>query len=543
MMDCNTARQAVCVNETVFDSSVEIPLESDFMLPDYCPDIVKILKCLIHPCIKSCTPQGKQLCLEGVCSITVLYLGEDCAGRELRLRSIDCKLPYTKTIDLKAEAQKALVFDSDDSSYCNCRAVSKRRMELRAAVGHKICVVAASQQQAVTDTAQLEQTEGESPENQSGIQLRKKIAEQNAMIEQATECMDIREELELPKEKPAIRNLIFSRLCAVVSDDKLISGKIISKGELKISALYCPDSAEEQSAKPEQLEFVFPISGVIDAPEADDSCVCSVRYEVCEYELVPKSDGDGENTVLELRAQVLAKAMVYRKQQLTLADDCYSTRYICEGKKKNMGFLSLIDTVGQSCLYKGEAQLPDGVGNILIGWADTQQCPVRFVSENGEDKAVVQIHVNLCLLAQDEEGNVRFYDKTEQTECSFPLPKSDESASLLFLPRAEVTGFDYNRSGATAQLRCQIQVDGCICAMTRQNVLEDVTIDREKPIQREDDCSLTIYYADRGENLWEIAKRYHTGMSAVMEANAQAQLEENGDVSERQMLLIPILSE
>ena len=82
---------------------------------------------------------------------------------------------------------------------------------------------------------------------------------------------------------------------------------------------------------------------------------------------------------------------------------------------------------------------------------------------------------------------------------------------------------------------------GCISQLCQCSVMEQITVDEAKPIQREDDCSLTIYYADPGETLWDIAKRYHTGMQSVMEANAQIELSEDSSISGREMLLIPIL--
>ena len=45
-----------------------------------------------------------------------------------------------------------------------------------------------------------------------------------------------------------------------------------------------------------------------------------------------------------------------------------------------------------------------------------------------------------------------------------------------------------------------------------------------------------------GETLWEIAKRYHTAMQSVLEANSQLELSPQAGVSKREMLLIPILS-
>ena len=79
-MECNAIRQAVCANEVVYDSVVEVPLENDVILPDYCPDIVKVLKCTVNACVSSTQVQGRKMTLEGMCTVHLLYLGEDSAG-------------------------------------------------------------------------------------------------------------------------------------------------------------------------------------------------------------------------------------------------------------------------------------------------------------------------------------------------------------------------------------------------------------------------------------------------------------------------------
>ena len=74
-MECNAIRQAVCANEVMYDSVVEVPLENDVILPDYCPDIVKVLKCTVNACVSSTQVQGRQMTLEGMCTFHLLYLG------------------------------------------------------------------------------------------------------------------------------------------------------------------------------------------------------------------------------------------------------------------------------------------------------------------------------------------------------------------------------------------------------------------------------------------------------------------------------------
>ena len=51
-MELQIQKQSLCVNEFVFDSQTEQPIEVDLLLPDYCPDIQRILHydvcCLIR---------------------------------------------------------------------------------------------------------------------------------------------------------------------------------------------------------------------------------------------------------------------------------------------------------------------------------------------------------------------------------------------------------------------------------------------------------------------------------------------------------------
>ena len=42
-MEYKLKKDRIAVCEIAFDSFTELPIESDLLLPDYCPDIVKVL--------------------------------------------------------------------------------------------------------------------------------------------------------------------------------------------------------------------------------------------------------------------------------------------------------------------------------------------------------------------------------------------------------------------------------------------------------------------------------------------------------------------
>ncbi len=60
--------------EVVFDGCQEQPVDLTLSLPDYCPDIQRILKCQIYPCITSKSIVGDSLEVNGNTMLRILYV-------------------------------------------------------------------------------------------------------------------------------------------------------------------------------------------------------------------------------------------------------------------------------------------------------------------------------------------------------------------------------------------------------------------------------------------------------------------------------------
>ena len=70
--------------------------------------------------------------------------------------------------------------------------------------------------------------------------------------------------------------------------------------------------------------------------------------------------------------------------------------------------------------------------------------------------------------------------------------------------------------------------------MDNFKVINDISADEGNP--RRKDASLTLYYADEGESIWDIARNYCTSVDAIKLENDLSE-----DVlQKRGMLLIPM---
>ena len=73
-MEYRLQKESCHVSESVLEATKEMPIDLDLSLPDYCPDIEKILKCRVSPQISGRSLSGDMLELEGNALISLYYL-------------------------------------------------------------------------------------------------------------------------------------------------------------------------------------------------------------------------------------------------------------------------------------------------------------------------------------------------------------------------------------------------------------------------------------------------------------------------------------
>ena len=76
-MENKCIKTSVFANENILEDFCEQPIDVDFTLPDYCPDISKIFKCKAVARIVSKGINGNSITVEGNVCITLLYCDKE----------------------------------------------------------------------------------------------------------------------------------------------------------------------------------------------------------------------------------------------------------------------------------------------------------------------------------------------------------------------------------------------------------------------------------------------------------------------------------
>ena len=191
--------------DPVFDGSFEVPIDTEYNLPDYCPDIQKVLKCRVVPELSSYGVSEDTLRCEGVCDIRVLYL--DAKGETLRC--CDFTKEFSAAIKVRSAQEKAVAWVRASVEHITCRAVNARRLDLHLAVSLKALAVVQRQEQLTSGL------EGE------GIQVRGERHSVSQAVNALSHQFALEDRLPLKNGKPPMESILRKEISCRVTDCKL----------------------------------------------------------------------------------------------------------------------------------------------------------------------------------------------------------------------------------------------------------------------------------------------------------------------------------
>lgn len=510
--ECN--HESVCINEVVFDGNLEQSIELDHLLPDYCPSIFKILKCRLTPKITSERISDDKLYIDAIVSIKVLYIAEESN----EIRTIDQKIIFSKTADLRVNAEHPMIRTTAKCDYVNCRVVNPKRLDIRGAVSIHCYVT----DQKCTDII--------SHATGIGIQLQKHTLQAGGIKKSASKQFTVREELEIGAGKPAIDTVLSSDAVCITGDIRLINNKVICKGEALLHTLYLP---EGENAKPELIENSILLSQIIDLPGVDEDFACNVVLKTNDVNLDIREDSTGENKVMAIEITVIAECVADKNREVESISDIFSTCYETDATSDIVKMESLLTTINETSICKHTLDFPgDQVDCIYDVKCDYEILNVSCQAGNIKFSGNLGIEI----LAIDHEQIPCILERSIPCEYELDIPLATETSTIQY--NTDIISVGYSISGGNnIDLRIEIKTNGCLYMVQNCEIITEIKLNTDAPKVRNDDVALKLYFADEGEKVWDIAKRYNTSVRSIMEDNGL----ETEQIEKRGMVLIPIV--
>lgn len=511
-MEYPVKTDGIFVSKVVFEENSEQTVDADFSLPDYCPDIRKILKCQIEPHIESKNIIGDRIEIEGTGVVRIIYID----AIKDSVRCTEQSYPFSMSSNLKDIPRYAVIQTDMKVNYLNCRALSPRRLNIHGAFNVYVKVIDKSEVRTCTHI------KGED------IQQKKQNIDYSYLEGLAQQQFSVTETLETGQNSPAIQAIIRSDIRAVCTECKPIENKIMYKGELLVKIMYLSDL---DSGKAETMEYNIPFSQVIDLNGVSEKSECSVRTELMNYNVTLRSEIGFDDPLPVLSAKICVTAFSYEKRDTIVINDCYSTKYCIESDYTAYTLPLLEADLKETIIEKTNIDFTDAsISKVVDVWVEKGNVVCTQDSQlslNGK--------YNVCILAVDTDNSFVYTERT--MEYTHPLQIGSNFTKLNYYASAECVSVGFRFcSEKRIEVRTELLIMGEIYDICSVNAVSAVKYDENKLRHKDDTASLILYFASKGEDVWGIARDYCTGVSRVREEN---DLTEEVLSSDR-MLMIPV---
>lgn len=509
IMDFKITNYDVSTEEIYLEQAAELPIDADFMLSDFEGDIKKILNCEITPYIITKQISGPSFIIEGDAIANIIYCsseGELCNTKQ--------EIPFKKVFEASKSLDGGYGEVNTTAIVHSCRAVTERKISLRSSVKLNALVTVIEKSEIISDIDNncFEQLKGD--------------AEATTPLGKTFKTFIIDEELVLPQNLPGAKKIIRTNAVSNITDCKIVADKTIIKGNLKIDLLYLA----------EQNQFIkhcsnIPFNQIIDIPGISELCECDADSYVCGLDISIRNSEDNECRKLMLVSKLEISVFARCNSNIPVIYDIYSTQYITNPKLSEVKFSKLAKQIYEAFICKKVLSLPsDNAVKILDVWCKTGNNSIKY--EN--NSAVISGAVTAYVIYENADGFPDFFERIIDFEYPFNFDKSLNKPYCH--PEIKITNCDFSlTTSGDPELKLELVIHAAVYDECSYSVITELEVDENAPIKNK--ASLIAYYADKGENVWEIAKSFSAKRKEFLSLN---KLNED-TVQNAKMLLIPLM--
>ncbi len=507
-MNYNSTTQKIGFIESVHESTAEQSLDADIILPDYCPEISKILKCSVIPNITSVSNNSGRVTADASATVRIFYVGENG-----KLAGYEQNYPLQKFIESNKITSDSTVSVNLKTDYANCRAVNSRRIDIRAMLTF-IFKVSNKRDESV-----LSGVDG------AGMQVITDELNIASLCGMNERTFTLSEVIEIPESKSPVSQVINVASSATVSELKIINNKALLKGDCNVKIYYIGD----ESSAVEFIEHSVPISQIIELDGLTDDCKTGITLNICLCETTPKADSSGDMRLIDFNARINAFITAFDEIPVSLINDAYST--VCETKNtfksiELMKFNDNFDTVFTNKVVLESIGV--SVNCVTAVWCSD----VKYNFSAKDDKCNISGTYQANIVYRDNENKTGIIQKP--VDFDYTVKMNDKSDRITCFGSVQILSCSCAVTGdSRLELKTELSSSGIILSNITQKYIGNIELLNENI--RKDNCALTIYFCDKGENLWNIARKYGTTVDAIKNENDFAE----DVIDEKCMLLIP----
>lgn len=492
-MDINCTRYTVKSEVDLFNETSELSLEGTFQLKGAYP-AEKILKCCYCAAITSKTLTDKTATVDGTVQFNIIYI-----NRENELCTQEYTIPFSKTFESERRLSDGVLSAEITDERFAATLSDNGAVSLTGTLTVEVAVRLNTECQVICDI------------DNENIEQLSSNAELTMPMGKNEKILIIEEEISVGNAQPSVGRIIRHSETVTVDEAKIISDKVMVKGNIRVYVLYLP----EEGTRPQSFEEAFPFSQLIDVDGIGEGCRCDADAKLLFCELTPHMNNDDEIRSFSVAAKLSVTVTAYCDNGISVVTDAYSTAGECTITRKPLNFNKICENIDQSFTAKKELEFTDGaIGSVIDMWCELRNYSCRV--EAGEMKLYGTLTVNL--LVYDCDGVPNCYERPMDFEYCGIIKEGLLNPHISC--KVTIAHCSYTIIGANT---VSITVEPRICAAIYDGLsyelITDICLSEKGESEAKKNGSIVLYFAEEGERVWDIARRYNSSVEEIKVLN------------------------
>lgn len=487
----DVVRENVKASSRVLEKSLKSNVESNVIVPDKNPDILKVLQVDATCAVAKKTLKQGRLSVEGKVFADVLYL-PDCDGGGIR--TLQAEFEFNDVIDCPDIGEEMHVAVLSDIEQMDVNLINSRKISLRATVGLNV-EITADREISYISAVDADDAAYKCDE----VELYSVIAEDSCEFL-------LKEQIELVQGKPAICELLKCDVAVTDKEIRTAGNKVIVKGVVCASVLYSTESCTVENADA-RLPFteVFEVNELSEEDKIDARC--------CKIEKCCKSanDYDGAVRLIDFEFLVGIELCVRRAKRINYLSDCYffGAETDCDYEQVETERITVYPKAVKS--VRDVISCDNRMPRIATVYNVVAKPQIVSTEQVGDGLAVsAKLEVSVLYLSENSENPV-CCQKAE-----IPVMHTlNVTAGARTSVTAECEHISYSLSGSG-----DVELRAAVAFTAEERILEKTQmiagLERGETSKGNE---LIIFFAKGGESLWSIAKQYKVNPEEIAALN------------------------
>ena len=518
-------KKNIHMNRWKGNATSQITLDDDFIVPDTMDDVEQVVLSSADVTIESVKSQAERVTVRGKLDFTILF-----RGSEGGLKTLCNSITFEELINVPGLEEKDYVQVLWDLEDLNAGIINSRKLSVKAVVTLQVKAEALCDVEAAVEVDTKASAGGE-PQ----VEILRHNVDVAVVALRHKDTFRIKDSLSVSGNKPNIDQVLWSETRLREVNTRLSEGKMILDGELLVFVIY---QGEGEAAPIQWVEESIPFSGDLDVADASEEMVPSVQVHLVHKNIETKPDNDGEMREMDVDAVVELDMKFYKEENVELLKDLYSTNRELELQTKDTRFDRILTKNMSKCKLSEKLHLKNADRILQICHSEgTVRIDDTQVMEDGLYVDGI-LEVRILYLTSDDTQPIQSAVENIPFQYLIDAPGLTQDTVCQLNPALDQLGVAMMGGGAV-EVKAVISLDLLALQPISVQVITNVS---EAPMDLEHLQKLpgiVGYIVQPGDTLWKIAKKFHTTIETIMEANG---LTDNSISAGERLILVKELS-